>query len=473
MKKKLIIGFIFSLLFVDNSQAKIELPDIIGDGMILQRNSKVQLWGKANANTAVVVRTSWSKRTWQTHSQGDGNWSIWINTPRGSYTPQQIEISDDTSLKLNNILIGEVWLCSGQSNMEMPLRGYPNSPVAGGNEAIATSSRWRNKIHFALIPWAEALVPQEKCKGKWKESEPANAQWFSAIAYHFAIMLNQALDVPIGIISCCWGGSTLEGWLPESILNNYPEIDLSKAKEKKGMQCLRPMIMYNGMLYPLHNYTIKGFLWYQGESNVDKYDVYSRRLATLIRHWRSIWKLGDLPFYYVDVAPYNYADRLDAARFREAQYRTQFIVPQCGMVCNNDLVEQYERTCIHPKDKSTVGKRLAYMALSQTYHIKGIQCRGPEYQSMEMKDSAAILTFKYADDGFSRSEDIKGFEIAGPDKIFYPAKAEVLFEEHKIKVSATQVPTPVAVRYCFHNFMPGNIGNNKELPIVPFRTDNW
>jgi sialate O-acetylesterase len=471
--KKMSIIFFLSLFLVPEMGATIKLPDIIGEGMVLQQNSRVRLWGEARSEAMVTVKTSWSKKMWQTTSRKDGQWSIWIDTSKGSYKSQQIEISDGMPLKLNNVLLGEVWLCSGQSNMEMPLRGYPNSPVANGNEAIATSGQWRGKIHFVSIPWTETLQPQDRCKGKWVEAEPDNAQWFSAIAYHYAIMLNSALDVPIGVISCCWGGSTLEGWLPENILSGYPDIDLDKAKSKKGMQCLRPMIMYNGMLYPLHWYTIKGFLWYQGESNVDKYKVYSQRLVTLIRHWRSLWGLGDIPFYYVEIAPYDYADNLDAARFRESQFQAQFMVPQSGMVCINDLVELYEHPCIHPKNKESVGKRLAYMALSETYHIKGIQCRGPEYQSMEIKDSTAILTFKNADDGFNRLTDIKGFEIAGDDKVFYPAKAEVLFDEHKVKVSSEHVARPASVRYCFHNFMLGNIGNNKEFPMVPFRTDNW
>lgn len=471
--KMFFICFIITAVFNQNSSAKVEIPDIIGDNMVLQQNSTVKLWGRAKSNSEVVIKVSWNKQSFKTISEKNGNWVIKIRTPNGSYAPQQIDISDGESLKLHNILIGEVWLCSGQSNMEMPLRGYPNSPVANGNETIAASSQYRNKIHFVSIPWTEAITPQEKCQGKWKEANPENSQWFSAIGYHFAVTLNLALDIPVGIISCSWGGSTLEGWLPEEILKNYSDIDLSKAKEKKGMQCLRPMIMYNGMLYPIHNYTIRGFLWYQGESNVDKYNIYSDRLGTLMRLWRNLWELGDIPFYYTDIAPYNYASTLDAARFREAQYRTQLTISNCGMICTNDLVETYERTNIHPKNKSEVGKRFAFMALAETYHIKGIQCRGPEYESMQIKNSSVILSFKYADDGFSRLEGIEGFEIAGLDRKFFPAIAEVLYEEKKIKVYSNNVLLPVAVRYCFHNFMIGNIKNNRELPLIPFRTDNW
>ena len=356
--------------------------------------------------------------------------------------------------------------------MEMPLRGFQNCPVAGGNETIATSGRWRKQIRFATVPWTEALSPQESCRGNWKISSPENAQWFSAVGFHFAMMLNEVLDVPVGIISCCWGGSTLEGWLPEKVLRNYADIDLDKAKKRQGMQCLRPMIMYNGMLYPLRKYTIKGFLWYQGESNVDKFDVYTERLTTLVRLWREEWN-SDLPFYFAEIAPYQYGEKLDAARFREAQYKAQFVIPNCGMISTNDLVEPYERTNIHPKNKKEVGKRFAYMALRETYGLRGFYSRGPEYKSMSIEGERVVLSFDHAEEGFSRLEEIRGFEIAGKDSVFYPAHVKVLYNERKLQISTDKVSEPVAVRYCFHNFMLGNTGNQMELPIVPFRTDSW
>ena len=348
-----ILNFILVILCASSGTAKVVLPDIISNNMVLQQDAQVRLWGKALPNGQIVVTVSWNSQKFTTLSDKEGNWEIGITTPRGSYIPQNIEISDGESVTLTNILIGEVWLCSGQSNMEMPLRGFQNCPVAGGNETIATSGRWRKQIRFATVPWTEALSPQESCRGNWKISSPENAQWFSAVGFHFAMMLNEVLDVPVGIISCCWGGSTLEGWLPEKVLRNYADIDLDKAKKRQGMQCLRPMIMYNGMLYPLRKYTIKGFLWYQGESNVDKFDVYTERLTTLVRLWREEWN-SDLPFYFAEIAPYQYGEKLDAARFREAQYKAQFVIPNCGMISTNDLVEPYERTNIHPKNKKEV-----------------------------------------------------------------------------------------------------------------------
>lgn len=471
MKHKILTSLL-TLLYASTIMAKVTLPEIIGNDMVLQQSTQVKLWGKSLPNKQIEIVTSWNPHVVTTLSDKKGDWEISIATPKGSYTPHTIEISDGEKVTLSNILIGEVWLCSGQSNMEMPLKGYQNCPVAGGNETIATSGLWKQKIRFVNIPWTEKLTPQKSCPGRWKTSVPENAQWFSAIGFHFATMLCQVLDVPIGIIGCSWGGSTLEGWLPETVLKDYADIDLDKARKKQGMLCLRPMIMYNGMLHPLHRYTIKGVLWYQGESNVDKYEVYAERLATMVQLWRKEWDI-QFPFYFAEIAPYRYEERLDAARFREAQYKAQFMIPSSGMICTNDLVEPYELGNIHPKNKKDVGQRFAYMALKETYGIRGFYSRGPEYKSMEVKDGKVILAFHHAEEGFSRLEGIQGFEMAGKDSIFYSAQVKVLYDECKLQLSSDKVTKPIAVRYCFHNSMLGNTGNQMELPIVPFRTDNW
>lgn len=232
------------------------------------------------------------------------------------------------------------------------------------------------------------------------------------------------------------------------------------------------MIMYNGMLKPLQNYTIKGFLWYQGESNLGKHNTYAQRLATMVNLWREEWGLGTLPFYFVEIAPYEYGDNILGALLREAQFKAQELIPSSGMISTNDLVEPFEARNIHPRNKTTVGKRLCYLALTRTYGVKGIVDQGPIYQSMDIKDGKAIIRFSNAPEGFSRMNGIEGFEVAGADKVFYPAVAEVDWNKHII-VSSDQVPQPVAVRYAFKNFQPGNLHNHREQPVFPFRTDNW
>ena len=357
----------------------------------------------------------------------------------------------------------------------MPLAGFWNCPIQGANETIATASQWKG-IRVATIEKNGQLEPVESCKGSWKVSNPENAPAFSATALNFAMMMNRVLDIPVGIINCSWGGSTVEGWLPRDIVAQYKDINLKKdIRKEEGhdwWHYMSPTIMYNGMLKPLQSYTIKGFLWYQGESNVGKHKTYPERLKTMVELWRKEWGLGELPFYYVEIAPFGSKETNGSALLREAQFKAQSIISNSGMISTNDLVEEYEKDNIHPKNKTDVGKRLAYMALSRTYGFKGMEDMGPVYKSMEVKDGVAILSFDHAKDGFNRLKGMEGFEIAGEDKVFYPAEAEV-YNNLQIKVKSDKVKTPVAVRYCFRDFKPGNVANLRELPMYPFRTDNW
>lgn len=473
MKKWIISACL--LMMQAGAWAKVTLPDIMSDNMVLQQQTEACLWGKANANAEVTIRPSWNRETYKVTAGADGKWIAKIKTPTASYNAYTISISDGEEIILNNVLVGEVWFCSGQSNMEMPLRGFWNCPIAGANETIATSSKWKG-IRVATVEKNGQLQPVDECKGSWKVSNPENAPAFSATAFNFAMMMNQVLDIPIGIINCSWGGSMVEGWLPREIVSQYPDIDLERDIRKEDghdwWHYLSPTLMYNGMLKPLQNYTIKGFLWYQGESNVGKHKTYTERLKTMVELWRKEWGLGELPFYYVEIAPFNSTETTGCALLREAQFQAQAIIPNSGMISTNDLVEPYEIKNVHPKNKTDVGKRLAYMALSKTYRVPGIEAYGPVYKSMEVKDGAAILSFDYAEEGFNRLSDMEGFEVAGSDKVFYPAKAEV-FNNLQIKVTCDKVAQPVAVRYCFHDFQPGNVANLRELPLYPFRTDSW
>lgn len=463
------------LMMQAGAWGKITLPDIVSDNMVLQQQAEACLWGKANANAEVIIRPSWNREVYKVTADAEGKWVAKIQTPTASYQAYTISISDGEEVKLNNVLVGEVWFCSGQSNMEMPLRGFVNCPIAGANEIIATSSKWKG-IRVATVEKNGQVKPVDSCKGSWKVSNPENAPAFSATAFHFAMMMNQVLDIPIGIINCSWGGSMVEGWLPREVVSQYPDIDLKKDIRKEDghdwWHYLSPTLMYNGMLKPLQNYTIKGFLWYQGESNVGKHKTYAERLKTMVELWRKEWGLGELPFYYVEIAPFNSTETTGCAYLREAQFKAQSIISNSGMISTNDLVEPYEIKNVHPKNKTDVGKRLAYMALSKTYHMPGIEACGPVYKSMEVKGGVAILSFDHAEEGFNRLSGMEGFEVAGNDKVFYPAKAEV-FNNLQIKVTCDKVAQPVAVRYCFRDFQPGNVANLRELPLYPFRTDNW
>lgn len=454
---------------------KVTLPDIVSDNMVLQQQTQARLWGWAEPQTEITVHTSWNEKTYLTRTDEKGRWLATVDTPAASYEPQTISISDDETVQLNNVLIGEVWFCSGQSNMEMPLAGFDNCPIAGANETIAAAGQWKG-IRMATVEKNGQLKPVDRCTGSWKTSTPENAPRFSATAFHFAMMMNRVLNVPIGIIHCSWGGSMVEGWLPREIVSQYPDIDLARDIRKDAphdwWHCLSPVLMYNGMLKPLQQYTIKGFLWYQGESNVGRHSTYAERLKTMAELWRKEWGLGELPFYFVEIAPYGSAEGTASALLREAQFKAQSLIPNSAMISTNDLVEPYEACNIHPKDKKHVGERLAYQALSKTYHVGGIEADSPSFLSMEIKDNAAILSFSHADNGFNRMNGMTGFEMAGEDRVFHPAEAE-LTGRNQIKVTCKEVDRPVAVRYAFRDFLPGNVANLRGLPLIPFRTDSW
>lgn len=314
-------------------------------------------------------------------------------------------------------------------------------------------------------------MPQDRTAGSWTPCMTATAAKFTAAGYFFAEMLNDVLGVPVGIIDCSWGGSRVESWMSREVLSGYSDIDLTEEGISRVAQHLRPMVMYNAMLRPVAGYTVRGFLWYQGESNVGRYMDYAARLSDMVSLWRGLWGRDDLPFYYVEIAPFEYGNG-KSPYLREAQCRAQELIPNSGMICTNDLVEPYEFCNVHPKNKRDVGYRLAFMALNKTYGMKEIACQSPQYESMEIRDGKAHVRFKYMDQGFNRMADIRGFEICGADKVFYPADA-VVENQFALVVSSEKVPEPVAVRYCFRDFQPGNLGDTRELPVVPFRTDDF
>ncbi len=471
------IGIVCGLLLSCNlAQAKIELPEIIGDNMVLQQQTNAHLWGKATPKATVTISVSWSGEKFTTRADKEGHWLVSVPTPAASKDEQTIVIEENgEQTVISRVLIGEVWFASGQSNMEMPLNGFWNCPVEGSNEVIATASENRF-VRIAPIPQNGQTKPVEEVKGKWEVPSPATAPRMSATSYFFATMLQRALDIPVGVIACAWGGSRVEGWLPESIVSKYEDVNVKQEQEKgwngQWWHYHTPCIMYNGMLHPLRHYTVRGFLWYQGESNVGKHDTYPQRLKTMVDLWRSEFggTAADMPFYEVEIAPWGGNDDWSGPRFRECQHEAARIIENAGCICINDLVYPYERWQIHPAQKREVGNRLAYMALNRTYGFKSIACDSPEFDHMQVKDGEIEVFFRYADDGLSPWQDIEGFEIAGDDDQYKPAKARLNESNKSIVVSSPEVPQPKNVRYCYRAFQIGNLKNHRGLPAVPFRT---
>lgn len=462
------------LLLSMAAQAKVRLPQLLSDHAVLQQQTQVRLWGEATPDSDVVIQASWSQQPVTVKAGSDGTWETTIATPSASYTPHTLTLRDnEPGVTLHDLLIGEVWFCSGQSNMEMPLNGFISCPIDGANAVIADAPNHPG-IRMATIARKSALTPQPYADGAWLAPTTGNAPTFSATGYFYALALERTLQVPIGIINCSWGGSSVEGWTPEEILKGYPDIDLARAREKERLW-EHPMIMYNGMLYPCRNYTIKGFIWYQGCANVGRADTYAERQATMVRQWRTLWRQGELPFYYVEIAPFRYSgeEHTEAALLREAQFASLALIPNAGMVSTNDLVQPFEAPQIHPANKRDIGERLAWQALAKSYGYPGIVADSPSFREMRIEQGKAILSFDNAAEGFSPWMGIDGFEIAGKDRRFRPAQAKLGPKPNEITVSADQVKTPAAVRYCFRNFRVGNLKNHRGLPVIPFRTDRW
>ncbi len=468
-----------------SSQAKVRLPHIICDNMVLQQQTEARLWGWAKAGKEVKVTTSWDGKTVKTKADAAGKWLVKVATPAASYTPYTITFDDgDGKVIIQNVLAGEVWVCAGQSNMEMPVKGFGQCPVEGFNQFVLEAQK-PNGVRSVKIPSIMRSEPQDDADCSWKECTPDNVVDFSATGYFFARLVNKALGIPVGLIEANKGGSRVESWLTKENLQKYtndPTDSLEIVKRWPQWDYHRSLLWGNGTFNPILNYTVKGILFYQGCSNVgDPGNQYSERLKLLVNQWRQQFGLGEIPFYFVQIAPYHY-DNVDGdwgARLREQQYRASQIIPNSGLVCTNDCVYPYESTQIHPTQKQKVGERLAFLALNEQYGKKNIIAKSPSYKEMKIKNDTILLHFIDEFGGLSRFEDIQGFEVAGADRVFHPAKAQHYWIPdggewgEGILVVSPDVKEPVAVRYCFRNFQLGNLANMGGLPLFPFRTDEW
>ena len=482
MKKFLLTAFV--AVAMASAQAKVTLPYVMGNNMILQQQTEARLWGKTTAKE-VKVTTSWDNEVYTAKASKNGDFIVKVKTPKASYTPLSITFDDGDRLTLSNILSGEVWVCAGQSNMEMPVKGFGNCPVEGYNDAVVTANEYKG-VHYVKIPSVMRVEPQWNSEPtEWKEVSPQTVGEASATGYFFAQVLNKTLDVPIGLIMANKGGTRVESWLTKENLKKYTK----EPTDSAGIVAFKPewdyhraMLWGNGTFNPILNYTVRGIIYYQGCSNVgDPGDQYSERMKILVDQWRGQFGLGEIPFYFVEIAPYHY-DNVNAdngARLREQQYKAAQIIPNSGLVCTNDLVYPYEPAQIHPAQKKPVGQRLAYLALNKTYGLTAVGCMSPSFKDMRV--TGDIVDIHLANDlgAISRFEDIQGFELAGEDRVFHPAKAEHFWQpgggywDETIRLSSPEVKKPVAIRYCFKNFQIGNLKNAAGLPLFPFRTDNW
>ena len=482
MNKKFFSLAAFALITL-GAQAKVKLPHILGDNMVIQQNSEANLWGWDKPGTEVKVTTSWSSQKYSVKTGKDGKWAVKVLTPKASYTPLSITFDDGDQTTLNNILAGEVWVCAGQSNMEMPVKGFGNCPVKDFNQVVIDAKNYKG-IHYVKIPSVMSMKPLDDANCEWKEVNPETVGEASATGYFFAQVVNKALDIPVGLVMANKGGSRVESWLDRDYLkkNTQEPLDTNAIVKKFSWDYHRPLVWGNGTFHPILNYTIKGILFYQGCSNVgDPAGQYTQRLADLVAQWRRDFKQGNVPFYFVEIAPYHY-DNVNGdwgAKLREQQFNAAKIIPNSGIISTNDCVYPYEKEQIHPCQKQKVGERLGFMALNKTYGMKNVIGDGMTFKEMKIVGDTVKVHFNNEFGAYNRFEGIEGFEIAGEDKVFHPATAKHFWQPGNdpwnecIIVTCPEVKKPVALRYCFKNFQLGNLANAGSLPLFPFRTDNW
>jgi sialate O-acetylesterase len=511
---------VLALAFVPAVRADVVPNPLFTNHAVLQRDKPIIVWGTSDPGEE--VRVSLSNETGTTAAgtaSADGKWVVKLTSlPAGG--PYTLSIQGKNKVELKDVLIGEVWICSGQSNMEWQLK---NSFEANKDIAAATNP----KLRLFTVAQATALGPLDKVKGDWKECSPATAPAFSAVGYYFGRDLQKALDVPVGLIHTSWGGTPAQAWTSKDGLDAVPVLrhyntelaarlenyDPAKAKEQyaaalkkyeeaqaqykvaaakakeegtKAPQAPRrptapqapdkspnnASTLYNAMIAPLIPYGIRGAVWYQGESNAGQAYEYRTLFTTMIKDWRAQWKQGDFPFLAVQLAPFrkieNQPTESDWAELREAQLMATKSLPKVGMAVITDVGEQND---IHPKKKEPVGARLALLARKIAYG-QDITSMGPVYKKMRAEGNRLVLSFDNVGAGLEcRGAKLTGFTVAGSDHKFYAADAEIRGDT--VVVSCPAVDQPAAVRFGWANYPVVNLWNKDGLPATPFRTDTW
>lgn len=470
-----------------SARADVKLPAIFGDHMVLQRDQKVPVWGWADEDELVIVQ--FRDQVVQTRAKG-GKWRVDLAPMKASSAGKDFLVLGKNRAELKDVVVGEVWFCSGQSNMEMTIGSSKNA-----KDEIAAANNPRIR-HFK-VPHVTSTKPETEVKttGGWQLTSPEVAGSFTAVGYFFAREIQKDLDVPIGLIGCNWGGTRIEPWTPpvgfqqvpalKSIstnLVNFPQKTAAKSKDGKpvigadGKPVMTinqqsALAIYNAMVHPLIPYAIRGALWYQGESNNGEGMLYFEKKKALIGGWRTLWGQGAFPFLFVQLAPYNYGPaRAEALPgIWEAQTAT-LSIPNTGMAVTTDISTLSN---IHPPDKQEVGRRLALWALAKTYGKPVKSHASPLYDSLKIEGGKARIAFKNAEGGLKSrdGQPLNWFTIAGADKQFVAAQAEI--SGNSVVVSAPGVAKPVAVRFGWNQLAEPNLANAAGLPASPFRTDKW
>lgn len=489
-------ALLLALFQVGTTHAEVSLPGIFTDHMVLQQKQTNKVWGRAGSGESITVAINGQSKT--TTADSNGDWEVMIDPiPAGG--PYELNVKGSNEITIQDVLVGEVWICSGQSNMEWPV-ARANDP----DLEIATANF--PKIRSINFPNTGSQEPVWTHDNEWMVCSPDTVGGFSAVGYFFGRQLYQALGVPIGLVNNSWGGSAADAWIRRDLLESDPkyaktmerwkkteanglprmaELEAKKNKTDKEKQELRglqrqlngnqrPSNIYNGVLKSHLGYGIKGAIWYQGESNASRAFQYRHVFPKMIQNWRDEWGAGEFPFYWVQLADFRDEKaepaESDWAELREAQTMTLSALPNTGEAVIIDIGEGKD---IHPRNKVIVGQRLARWALANQYGYE-IAYHSPTYSSMEKEGDKIVLTFEHVNGGW-RPFDVRypvGFAIAGEDKKFVWADA-VILKDGRIEVRSQSVPDPVAVRYAWADNPVCNMYDTQGLPLTPFRTDDW
>lgn len=471
-----LIAALLGLVLAREARADPTLPAVFGDHCVLQREQRIAVWGRAEPGERITVRLA--ARSASTSTGDDGRWRVDLPALKAG-GPHVLSVAGRKTLRVRDVLVGEVWICSGQSNMQWP--------VSASNDAQAeTAAADHPEIRLFTVPHRAALEPREDVNARWAVCGPATVGRFSAVAYFFGREIQDALKVPVGLVHTSWGGTPAEAWTPVAALQEEaslaPLLDQwerriidSHAKGAKGLDlhAHRPGNLYRGMIAPLVPLTIRGAIWYQGESNAGRAWQYRTLFPVMIRAWRAAWGREDLPFHFVQLANFRKVRDVPGdsawAELRDAQLHTLRTVEHTGMAVTIDIGEAAN---IHPKNKQDVGRRLARWALHADYGRKPLPS-GPLYREHEIAGPKVILRFDHAGAGLEArgGDPLRGFTIAGEDHVFVPAMARV--EGDTVVVFSPRVPTPLAARYAWADNPVCNLVNADGLPASPLRTDDW
>lgn len=479
--------------------ADVTLAGLFQDNLVFQRDRPVPIWGRADPGERVTV--AFAGQEVSTNTPADGRWIIYLDPLATQSEPAEMIVSGNNRLSVKNILVGEVWLCSGQSNMAWVVKNSDNA-----KEEIASAEI--PQIRVFTVEKAVSKAPTDVLNGSWLPSSPSTAGNFTAVGYFFARDLHRKLGVPIGIIHSSWGGTPVEAWMSPAALASDPAFEIVFKRWKEAMEAYPekkaayekdlaewtaeqtaakatgkpfskakpltprdpetrdlPAGLFNAMINPVLPYSIRGVLWYQGENNGSRPTEYHKLFAAMITYWRAHFGQGDFPFYWVQLA--NFKTPNDWALLREAQTQT-LSLPETGQALAIDIGNPDD---IHPRNKQEVARRLALIAKARVYGIPGDDS-GPMFQSAEREKNGIRVRFSHAVTGLiARDRPLQSFELAGRDKVFWPAQAEI--DGDTVFVTSKDVKEPIEVRYAWSSSPIANLYNGAGLPAVPFRSDDW